>query len=516
MARRIETRYCITGTLTAASPVHVGGLGGNEDADLALAVDGKGQYYIPGTSLAGALRAWMAAIDAQATEALWGASPQARSGDGGHASFIAVEDAVAISERPVEEIRDGVSLDRYSGTAVERMKYDRAILPRGTRFAFELTLDQPAGLAAETWNAYHHAFSQLLSALKAGHVSIGAAKTRGLGRVQLSDIAVREQALQSRSGILDALKQGGTSLGESAFLVEGDSAPPAQLEATVHWHPIDPVMVKAEGEGIAVDILPLVSGVDGAVTFVLPGTAIKGALRAQAERIVRTVLRQEIPDKFADQLQLSLVAPLFGTAARLDANKQQLGQIAALGVEDCYAQLPLSPEQWQNVAGATKADNLQSRLREARLPRTQQAFHVAVDRWTGGAAEGQLYSALEPFGFEWQPLQLSLNLQRLQYRLGSNGNPDPLAPVALLLFLLRDLMQSRIPLGYGTNRGMGALAVDEIAFRCEELPAALSALQPLNGCRLTRSDFSELDAELVGTLDKRWQDWIATAREDHG
>lgn len=52
-------------------------------------------------------------------------------------------------------------------------------------------------------------------------------------------------------------------------------------------------MVKAEGEGIAVDILPLISGFDGGITFVLPGSSIKGALRTQAERIIRTVLQKE-------------------------------------------------------------------------------------------------------------------------------------------------------------------------------------------------------------------------------
>ena len=516
MARPIETRYRITGTLTAASPVHVGGLGGNEDADLALAVNGGGQYYLPGTSLAGALRAWMETIDAEAAQYLWGPKKEQQDDSGGHASFISIEDAVATSDETIEEIRDGVAIDRYWGSAAGRMKYDRAILPRGTSFTFELTLERAAHLTDEVWQRYHRAFSQLLSALKAGHVPIGAAKTRGLGRVQLSDLAIHEQQLRTRQGMLNALQQGGTPLAESAFLTEGNSGPPAQLEATVHWRPIDPVMVKAEGTGMAVDILPLVSGVDGAVAFVLPGSSIKGALRTQAERIVRTVLRQDIPETFGRQLQVSLVSTLFGTAARLDERKRQLGQIAALGIEDCYAEHAMSREQWQAVAEATKTDDLSTRLQQAGLPHAQQVFHVAVDRWTGGAAEGQLYSALEPSGFAWQPIQLQLNLQRLQHRFEAEGGPEPLVSSALLMLLLRDLMRSSIPLGYGTNRGMGAIAVNRIEFRCSQAPAHQSILQALDGCSIAQSNLTELDGELLQRLDACWHNWLATAGGSHG
>ena len=39
----------------------------------------------------------------------------------------------------VAEVRDGVGIDRMRGAAADRYKYDRAILPRGTRLPFELT-----------------------------------------------------------------------------------------------------------------------------------------------------------------------------------------------------------------------------------------------------------------------------------------------------------------------------------------------------------------------------------------
>ncbi|PSB61286.1 hypothetical protein C7B61_16160, partial [filamentous cyanobacterium CCP1] len=91
MARKIRSRIHFSGTLEAESPVHVGGMNDDPRVDLTLAVNGQGNYYIPGTSLAGALRAWMARQDEDITDHLWGALKE--RGDGGHASFILIEDA---------------------------------------------------------------------------------------------------------------------------------------------------------------------------------------------------------------------------------------------------------------------------------------------------------------------------------------------------------------------------------------------------------------------------------------
>lgn len=174
MARKLHSKYKITGSLTAMSPIHVGGLGGNVDTDLALAVNGQGEYYIPGTSLAGALRAWMELIDPTATNYLWG--EQKPNSEEGHASFIVVEDAAIKMAGMTAEIRDGVAIDRYWGTAVEKMKFDRMILPRGVKISLGITLERPlervdknkktVKISEEEWSDYQAKFTQLLSALQ--------------------------------------------------------------------------------------------------------------------------------------------------------------------------------------------------------------------------------------------------------------------------------------------------------------------------------------------------------------
>ncbi|MGK7875817.1 MAG: RAMP superfamily CRISPR-associated protein [Xenococcaceae cyanobacterium] len=256
MARQIHSRYKISGTLIAQSPVHVGGLGGNVDTDLALAVNGRGQYYIPGTSLAGALRAWMERFAPEVTKYLWGFQEQKKE-DSGHASFVIVEDAV-INSSAMVEIRDGVGIDRHWGVAAERMKYDRALLPKGVKFKLHLTLERDASLTDEEWESYQAQFAQLLAALEDGEIYLGAAKTRGLGRVKLYGMKVREEQLFDREGMLATLLSNGKQV-DWSDLIKSNRNSSTKLSLTIHWQPCGPVMVKAEGDGIAVDLLPLVS-----------------------------------------------------------------------------------------------------------------------------------------------------------------------------------------------------------------------------------------------------------------
>ena len=133
MARNIAQRIKVKGTLITQTPLHVGGMSLDPTLDLTLAVDGTGRYYIPGTSLAGALRQWSYGdLGEVATQNLWGYQER----DRGHASFITIEDAYFDSVQV--EIRDGVGIDRSSGTATKGGKFDRMIIPKGSSCEFQI------------------------------------------------------------------------------------------------------------------------------------------------------------------------------------------------------------------------------------------------------------------------------------------------------------------------------------------------------------------------------------------
>jgi hypothetical protein len=126
-----------------------------------------------------------------------------------------------------------------------------------------------------------------------------------------------------------------------------------------------------------------------------------------------------------------------------------------------------------------------------------QATHVAVDRWTNEAADGFLFSAIEPIDIPWEPLRMTL-------RPGRRG-PGALPVVdaqaeqarqrsllALLLHLLRDLMRQRIPLGFGVNRGYGHIRVEAIHFDVR------------GECRADQANFAWLDKKVWSA--PQWSD----------
>lgn len=497
MARASSRQIVVTGTLRAMTPLHVGGIGPDVDTDLPLARDGLGRVYVPGTSLAGALRQWFeAAFGEDDTKAVWGY----QKSDEGDASRVVVCD-LAVSQGADEiEVRDGVGIDRCTGTAAERIKHDRAVLPSGSVLEFRLEVELPRDAAHA--NRYQSEVGHLLTALKEERIRLGAATTRGLGRIKLQDEKIEIQDRASKKGILEVLR-GGVAKQAVTDLLEADPdvAPKPQevLRLTVTWAPRGPVMVKAGYDGIAVDSLPLMTGRDGQLAPVLPGSSIKGALRSQAERIVRTVKPRPAPQPtlggqptaFLDQIEgLELVEWLFGSTGGDDSGATvRLGR-GALRVDDCLG-ASIDPAAWQAIESASTPEGLRTALNGHRS-RWQHAYHVAVDRWTGGAADNLLFTVLEPFDQQWEPIRMEVDLARLP-----DAHRQPC--LALLALTLQDLEAGRVPLGFGVNRGMGDLSVSDVS---------------IDGCEAAGpQDAMTLDG-LLTTVRSEWQNWAKSKEGD--
>lgn len=508
MARRIGGKLKISGTLIAEGPLSVGGMGGDVDVDLALARDGRGRLYVPGTSLAGPLRDW---IVRGFSESLAREILGFQEGDKGRASNVFVEDAVieGMSDDCVE-IRDGVRIDRITGTAATGFKYNRAVLPKGTKVPLRMTVELPEKDPER--GRVKKVLGLLLRALENGEVGLGAARTRGLGRMKLDPalIKIREENWAGKEGILDVLKGGGKKISVEDLLkssAEITAKPNMELRIEIGWKADGPVMVKAEGDGIVVDSLPLVSGKGGGEhALVIPGSSIKGALRSQAERIIRTVLGRDASEGFLEQVGVPLVEHLFGSAKRKKEDGQDENKSAqkppgrgALFVDDCYGSKGFGRDAWARVETATGERDLRQALDCAGLGDTQQAFHVAVDRWTGGAAEGFLYSGLEPLNHPWERIRMRIDLSFL---------PDDMRvpAVALVLLLLRDMAEGRIPIGFGSNRGMGAIRVEKVSVNGAGLWGDLACLAgPLD---LPEGDLKAVGIDNLKEIETAWTDWL--------
>ena len=95
------------------------------------------------------------------------------------------------------QVRDGVGIDRDSGRAVDRIKYDYEIVPPQTVFNFSMTIEtgepMALGLAALA-----------LHELQQGNVPLGGIRSRGLGRCHLESEATTIDVLDFDN--IDALK----------------------------------------------------------------------------------------------------------------------------------------------------------------------------------------------------------------------------------------------------------------------------------------------------------------------
>jgi CRISPR/Cas system CSM-associated protein Csm3 (group 7 of RAMP superfamily) len=555
----IEFKTVVKGKLLVVRSLHVGGFGTSSNVDLLLAINGKGHVYIPGTSLAGALRGWMSQLcEKQVVRDLWGfqadkPDQQPTQEKKGHASRIIVEDAEVTlpNGKPMTrrdtEIRSGVGIDRHRGAAAANYLYNRGVIPRDATLDFQLSIEIPEGADSKV---FQDSIDQLLLALTTEEIRIGAAKSRGLGRVKLisdqlthpitqntlkdSLPTAQTFTLNTRDGLLSFL-----AYRAKPIPILPDWQKPTvlltlpRLLIKLDWQPIGPLMVKSELTGALINILPLMSSVNGdQLAFLLPGSSIKGALRTHAERIVRTVRSHPLDsDDLKEQIKgLPLIDTLFGFSADSDSEptpqKERKSKwakgLGALLIEDCFSK-PIHPADTLQRLSQIPKDNpeaLDKVLQETALTtakqETQVAYHVAIDRWTGGAAEGFLYTNLEPFHILWEPIELAIDFNRFPSD-APEGDPeeasseDKLAGVALLLLLLRDLGDRRIPLGYGTNRGLGTLALNKVTFEAKgAVPKVLKALaaKPWQTQENKPLSFAQLDATALKELDEAWQQWL--------
>ncbi|MDG4765300.1 RAMP superfamily CRISPR-associated protein [Solwaraspora sp. WMMD406] len=495
MSRRVTRRWELTGSLVAQAPLHIGGLDAGP-AQLVQARDGAGRPLLPGTALAGVIRSALRA-DGVPDHRLWGLAPE-RDGTGGEASWVRVDDAPAVGT-PTVELRDHVSIDRVHGVAAKGHLFSREVLAAGTRFTFRMVVDAPQGTAGESAKELVHAVA---ARLRGPGISVGAAVTRGLGLVRLTDAVLRESDLATQAGMLAALRTGGELV--DLPTADPDEVPAGVLRIVVPWRPRGPLAVQVSSDGDVVSAFPL-TGRDGEHTRLeLPGSSIKGVLRGHAERITRTVTGAPTPTKFLDQMRaegLGPVAALFGTAADRDGDDRELpaGRRGALRVATCVSTAALPTAQWEAVRllqrrlddtvdhdGSEPADDgkperttdqvrvalgtLQRAVDELNATvdgiRFTIAHHVAVDRWTGGAAEALLFATVEPHATgpdAWQPIVLDLAVDQLDQdptTTGPGADDDRRAAVALLLLTLRDLCDGWIGFGHGTTRGAGGVRVD--------------------------------------------------------
>lgn len=252
-------RYDVTAkTLT---PLRTGSADGSVDSVLRHR---DGQAFLQASSLAGALHGWLARRNPAAAEMLFGS--QERAGQ------LIVSDA-DFEQNAEMKIRPRLRINGKMGAADDGGKFDVAHIVRDTTLTFKLIW---CGRQEDTEGPAQ--IEQMLAALDAGEICLGAQKTNGFGRVRLTvdrqvyrmtDKKDRDAWLHDKFNGKSLALPEIVSANVCKFTVEGIA---------------DSILVKGSvwqtesGEKICKNIWE--KGMP-----ILPGSSIKGAVRARVQMI---------------------------------------------------------------------------------------------------------------------------------------------------------------------------------------------------------------------------------------
>lgn len=485
--------------LKTQTALHVGGIGGDEVTDDLLRRDAQGRLFIPGSAIAGPLRATATRLaprlGSKPCAALAGShdqcscwvcdlfgevNPQEGNEKGGRASSLWVEDAYdSVRQSGPTSIRDGVGIDRPSGAAARQgsVKFDLEVLPAGATFDVHMTLRVHSDPDVQKRNEMLLAVA--LAEWQGGRGALGGRVARGLGGFEVGQLTWHERKLDTVKHLMDFLhRDDGNSLAATTISADTQEkrletaradkkikigpAPAgnrrkdlaayavarAWAEADITLQFQGPMLINdlARSRRGGFDHAPWKDNSRLQGPWVLPGSSVRGVLRSQAEKIARTLATQRATDE-SDFLKRC--------PAGDPNNSRRAG--APLANSDCLlsdkgisGEVIVHPNQLDLADQFFGSVRLGSRLivedgRLANRPELKAMDFLAIDRFTGGGRDSAKFDALAL----WRPAF------RVRLRL---DNPESWE-LGWLLLTLRDLHDGLTTLGFGAAKGFGQAKV---------------------------------------------------------
>ncbi len=353
------------------------GAGGSTNL-LIIAQDGLDRPVLRGTALAGALRAAFACRQSKTkfdkgVSQWFGADAGDREGE--HASKLRVSDIVLEVGQGRKSIRTHNAIDRHTGSALPGGLFSIETLPPGTSGTVILTLDDPDNNGVKFLQA-------LIGELQSG-IFLGGRSARGIGRVQVTKAIHRAYDfadLKDHAAFLDARWD---SRVDGKELTGEGSAQRLTVDISLAVPRGQDICI---GDGVGLDhtVQPqAVIDKNGVRHWRLPGSALRGAMRAWITRLA-ALEGCKVADSFERQSKADWI--------------QQCDQIGWGFIEpDERAKYQLNPKDIKcpvmQLFGSMYAKgriHISDAISEHGNSQSRQ--HVSIDRISGGANEGVLFS----------------------------------------------------------------------------------------------------------------------------
>lgn len=540
-------RYDLTIPVRVVSALHSGGVDEAPERPItdedgrtvqpnAFVRNGLGEAILPGRSIKGAIRAafeeHMAELGFSKEElkSLWGGEMRQDVGTGKEslplrASALTFHHAV-VWDRSRGDLphRMSTAIDRATGGAADGALFAYEYLPVDTTFKIRIsaearekkqeprnegetqapapTSDATAGSSPADSKLVKKALKEIVTLIDSELISLGGRTGSGWGRIKLNGTATYrvQSVVQSKK---DGLKNNPNQLLD---LSEPEELKPdkqssyrsSRSSIEIQWHAPSGLFIgmnkPKDIESSKEDTIPAAPlrnwhlndkhrADHGDVTYpkvahedkaslLLPGTSIRGALRSHCSRIARSIVSDSegsdelaMPGDVHKQLAADplLVRYLFGTTEYR----------GAVHVHDCEGQI----------------------LTEAEKDKPLKLTRNAIDRVTGSAAHGALYSELLYPHATWDSIRIDVDHAQLcrnirqdpgDFRLPAPSSSDKdyelpgfkihlRAAILLLTMAITDLCEGVLPLGGGTGGGLGFIEVSRVSF--VGLPDATSPVE---------------------------------------
>lgn len=427
-------KYIARFLLRAETPLFVGSGNSTLLKDALVQKDANGFPMIQGTSLAGVLRNSFSKISGKEKLAeIFGGS---KGGDLGKGSLLKVSPALMMLDN--KTVSEGLILDNKwdalkeqfdhlpvrqhvrmndKGVAEKNGLFDNEVIFKGTRFVFELELTDLAGGFQEDWN-------ELLAIIQSPEFRIGAGTRNGYGSLKVLKIQNRKFDL---SNDLAAYLDFSPSFKFIDWNSEQSISPEKEIKSKIHFIlklTPDPFFIFGSGSGDEdVDNTPLEEevviytpeGIKFEKQTVVPGSSIKGAIAHRVAFHYNKIQQREGKDYTKIGTNNNAVVALFGKAGK-NITEPAAGKVF---INDVFLS-----------SGEVKNDKILN--------------HVAIDRFTGGALEGALFSEKVSY-LEKDTLEIDVFLE-------DNVGTEY---AEVLEQALMDICKGLLPLGGMTTKGHG-------------------------------------------------------------
>ncbi len=408
-------RYFVVGKLSLLSPLILGS-GENEIADIQCQRSWDRELFIPGTTLAGNIRHYLALVmkEKKLLEQYFGT----REDDSQHSLFSFFDVPLIQAET---EIRDGIALNDLTKTVKDKSKYDYEIISCKTAVDFRMEVILREDHTPEDKRNVEAIIARIVAFLQTGDCCLGAKTSRGFGRIKLSEPGLLQIALpEDIKKWIDfswnrVTRKFDLEADESLFVKE----PAQELSAT--FKIADSLLIRSYSvDPNAVDAVTLTWG----GTPVISGTSWNGALRHALANVGRELNRESGMQE--------LVKRLFGY---VDVDKRSKEALPSRVVID---ESPVTNGKL--------------------LPYTRNK----IDRFTGGVVNSALFDEMPVYGGE------------IEFR-SKICHPED-HEIGLLILALKELANGIQTVGGDANIGRGRLILREISLSKEKQQFYLNAL----------------------------------------